>query len=129
MAFTTIGRGTPVWSIALESFLSGFFKSLQYTCMNTVAYAEVTEGQASSANSLANTMQQMSSSFGVASASLVAAFFLTDRYRFNPLQFINGIHCVFFCTRRNDRSFHYRFLRAKKGDDKAVSQAKGLHAI
>ena len=44
----------------------GFFTSLQYTSMNTLVYADITEEQTSSASSIASTMQQMSISFGVA---------------------------------------------------------------
>lgn len=63
-----------------ELFCYGFFTSLQYTGMNTLAYADVTEEQTSSASSIASTAQQMSISFGVASASLVTAFFIPDRH-------------------------------------------------
>ena len=80
MLFATIGVGTPVWLIVLQAFCFGFFTSLQYTSMNTLVYADVTEEQTSSASSIASTMQQMSISFGVASASLATAFFIPDRF-------------------------------------------------
>jgi hypothetical protein len=66
--------GTPVWLIVAQAFCFGFFSSLQYTSMNTLVYADVTEEQTSSASSIASTMQQMSISFGVATASLATAF-------------------------------------------------------
>ena len=66
LLFATIGVGTPVWLIVAQAFCFGFFSSLQYTSMNTLVYADVTEEQASSASSIASTMQQMSMSFGVA---------------------------------------------------------------
>ena len=75
LLFATIGKGTPVWLIVAEVFFFGFFTSLQYTSMNTLVYADVTEEQESSASTIASTMQQMAISFGVASASLVTAFF------------------------------------------------------
>lgn len=83
MVFATIGKGTPLCLVIVEVFCYGFFTSLQYTCINTLAYADVSREQASSASSIASTMQQMSISFGVASASLVTAFFLPDRYGSN----------------------------------------------
>src|ERR1035441_5889273 len=58
--FTTIGLGTPVWTIVLIAFCYGACTSLQYTTMNTLVYADVTEHDASSASSIASTMQQMS---------------------------------------------------------------------
>ena len=96
LLFATIGRGTPVWLIVLQLFCFGFFSSLQYTSMNTLAYADVTEEQASKASSIASTMQQMSISFGVATASLVTAFFIPDRFHVSPAQMIHGIHRAFW---------------------------------
>ena len=43
--FATIGTGTPVWLIVAQVFVFGFFTSLQYTSMNTLVYADVTEEQ------------------------------------------------------------------------------------
>ena len=73
LLFATIGVGTPVWLIVAQAFCFGFFSSLQYTSMNTLVYADVNEEQTSSASSIASTMQQMSISFGVATASLATA--------------------------------------------------------
>ncbi len=96
MLFATIRTGTPVWLIVLQVFCFGFFASLQYTSMNTLVYADITEEQTSSASTIASTMQQMSISFGVASASLATAFFIPDRFRTDPPQMIHGIHQAFF---------------------------------
>src|SRR5260370_4588743 len=79
LLFATIGLGTPVWLIVLQAFCYGTFSSLPYTSMNTLAYADITEGQTSSGSSIASTMQQMSISFGVASAGLATAFFIPAR--------------------------------------------------
>jgi EmrB/QacA subfamily drug resistance transporter len=94
--FATIGAGTPLWLIVAQMFCFGFFSSLQYTSMNTLVYADVTEEQASSASSIASTMQQMSISFGIATASLVTAFFIPDRLHSSALEMIHGIHYGFF---------------------------------
>jgi EmrB/QacA subfamily drug resistance transporter len=124
LLFATIGKGTPVWLIVLEVFCYGFFTSLQYTSMNTLAYADVTEEQASAASSIASTMQQMAISFGVASASLVTAFFLPDRFRADPPQFIRGIHHAFFVLGAMTLLSTIVFRELKKGDGNAVSQGK-----
>jgi EmrB/QacA subfamily drug resistance transporter len=91
MVFATIGLRTPVWAIVLQAFLYGGFTSLQYTSMNTLVYADITEQEASSASSIASTMQQMSISFGVAIAGLVTAFFIPTSHS-NPSEMIRGIH-------------------------------------
>jgi len=127
LLFATIGRGTPVWLVVAEVFCYGFFTSLQYTSMNTLVYAEVTEEQASSASSIASTTQQMSISFGVASASLVTAFFLPDRFRSNPVEFIHGIHRAFFVLGGMTILSTIVFRELRRGDGASVSQAKELH--
>jgi EmrB/QacA subfamily drug resistance transporter len=127
LLFATIGKGTPVWLIVAEVFCYGFFTSLQYTSMNTLVYAEITEEQASSASSIASTMQQMSISFGVASASLVTAFFLPDRFRANSAQFIHGIHRAFFVLGAMTLFSTIVFRELRSGDGDAVSQGKVLH--
>ena len=73
----------------------GFFTSLQFTSMNTLVYADITEEQASSASTIASTMQQMSMSFGVATASLATALFVPDRYHTSGPEMIHGIHKAF----------------------------------
>jgi EmrB/QacA subfamily drug resistance transporter len=93
--FATIGAGTPAWLIVAQVFVYGFFTSLQYTSMNTLVFADITEEQASSASTIASTMQQMSISFGVATASLVTAFFIPDRFYTSRPEMIHGIHKAF----------------------------------
>ena len=125
--FATIGKGTPVWLIVGEVFCYGFFTSLQYTSMNTLAYADVTEEQASGASSIASTAQQMAISFGVASASLVTAFFIPDRHTSNAAQFIHGVHRAFFVLGGMTILSTIVFRGLKKGDGDAVSQRGELH--
>jgi len=128
LLFATIGKDTPVWLVVTEVFCYGFFTSLQYTSMNTLVYADVSEEQASSASSIASTMQQMAISFGVASASLVTVFFIPDRHTFNALQFIHGLHRAFFVLGGMTVLSTVVFRELKKGDGDAVSQTKDLHA-
>ncbi len=117
-----------MWLIVAEVFFYGFFTSLQYTSMNTLVYADVSEEQESSASSIASTMQQMAISFGVASASLVTVFFIPDRHRSNPAQFIHGIHRAFFVLGGMTLVSTIVFRELKRGDGDAVSQRRQLHA-
>jgi EmrB/QacA subfamily drug resistance transporter len=131
LLFANIGKGTPVWLIVLEVFFFGFFTSLQYTSMNTLVYADVNEQQASSASSIASTVQQMSISFAVALASLVTAFFIPDRHTSSAPQFIHGIHRAFLVLGGMTILSTIVFRELKRGDGDTVSQAtkaKALHA-
>jgi ABC-type uncharacterized transport system permease subunit len=55
-------------------------------------YADVSSAAAGAASTIASTAQQLSMSFGVATASLVAALFVPDRFRTDAPQMIHGIH-------------------------------------
>ena len=124
MLFATIGAHTPVWLVVMEVFCYGFFTSLQYTSMNTLAYADVTERETSSASTIVSTMQQMSISFGVATASLATAFFIPDRFRSNPAEMIHGIHRAFFVLGTMTILSTLIFSGLKRDDGDAVSQHK-----
>jgi EmrB/QacA subfamily drug resistance transporter len=128
LLFATIGKGTPLWVVVAEVFFYGFFTSLQYTSMNTLVYADVSQEQESSASSIASTMQQMAISFGVASASLVTAFFVPDRHTSSAPQFIHGIHRAFFVLGGMTVLSTIIFRELKRGDGDSVSQGKKIHA-
>jgi EmrB/QacA subfamily drug resistance transporter len=128
LLFATIGKGTPVWLIVIEVFCYGFFTSLQYTSMNTLAYADVSREQESAASSIASTVQQMAVSFGVAAASLVTVFFIPGHAHSNPAQFIHGIHRAFFVLGAMTIISTSVFFELKRGDGDAVSRRKEMHA-
>ncbi len=126
--FATISKSTPLWLIVLQVFIFGFFTSLQYTSMNTLVYADVTEAQTSGASTIASTMQQMSISFGVATASLVAAFFIPDRFHSNAAQMIDGVHKAFFVLGGLTILSTVIFRELKADDGRAVSAQRDIHA-
>ncbi len=126
LLFSTIGVGTPAWLIVVQAFCYGFFSSLQYTSMNTLAYADIVEGQTISASSIASTMQQMSISFGVATASLVTALFIPDRLRSNAPQLIHGIHLAFFVLGGLTVLSTVVFRELKSSDGESVSRQETL---
>ena len=71
----TIQSTTPLYCIALMTFLYGFLIALQYTGMNSLAYAEITVEDVSAANSMMSTIQQLAQSFGVAVAAILLRLF------------------------------------------------------
>lgn len=93
--FTLIGPGSPIWLILCLSLAQGFFMSLQFTSMNSLIYADVDDRDASKASSIASTSQQLSFSFGVAFASLVAGWFLRGLDQTNPAEVIPALHHAF----------------------------------
>jgi MFS family permease len=123
--FATIGVSTPVWLVVIEAFCYGFFTSLQYTSMNTLVYADISEEDTSSASTIASTMQQMSMSFGVASASLVTAFFI-PQHAGSAAEMIHGIHKGFLVLGGMTVVSTLIFAELKSGDGDSVSQHKRL---
>jgi EmrB/QacA subfamily drug resistance transporter len=127
LLFATIGQHTPVWVIVIQAFCYGAFTSLQYTSMNTLVYADVSEPDTSSASSIASTMQQMSISFGVASAGLATAFFV-PRVHSNPAEMIHGVHKALLVLGVFTILSTIIFRKLKSGDGQTVSQQKVVHA-
>jgi EmrB/QacA subfamily drug resistance transporter len=65
--------GWPLWAMYVLIFAGGFFQSLQFTAYNTVAYADIPPGLASSATSFYTTFQQLMLSAGICVAAGVLA--------------------------------------------------------
>jgi MFS family permease len=61
---------TPVAAMLAVLLVGGFFRSLQFTSINTIAYAEVENARVSRATALVSVGQQLSISAGVALGAL-----------------------------------------------------------
>lgn len=61
-----VGAATPVWLLMTLLLLGGFFRSLEFTAINAVAFSDVTEAEMSRATAFSAMMQQLSLSAGVA---------------------------------------------------------------
>ena len=94
--------------------------------MNTLVYADVNEAQTASASTIASTMQQMSISFGVASASLVTALFIPDRFHTTTAEMIHGIHEAFMILGALTILSAIVFRELQSNDGSAVSQHKAI---
>jgi EmrB/QacA subfamily drug resistance transporter len=129
MLFATINVTTPVWLIVVMAFIYGFLTSLQYTSMNTLAYADVGEHEASGASTIASTVQQLAVSFGIATASLAAAVFIPDRLHATAPQMIHGIHLAMFVLATLTIVSTFVFARLHAHDGDAVSRHKSQVAL
>jgi MFS family permease len=125
--FAAIGRQTPVLPILLLSASFGFLASLQYTSMNTLAYADVSDSDASKASTIASTLQQMSLSFGVAAASLSTAIFIPDRSHSEPAQIVHGIHSALLVLGALTALSTLIFRELRPDDGASVSRHASLH--
>ncbi len=127
MLFATIGPATPAWLIVVQAFLYGALASMQYTSMNTLAYADIPPDRASNASSIASTMQQLSISFGVAAAGLTTIVFLPDRNHVSAGQIIPGLHQAFLSFGAFTILSTVIFRRLKKNDGADETRQKDIH--
>ena len=93
--FSLVTVGTPLVLVVLLSLAQGFFNSLQFASMNSMAYADIDASKSSMASTIASTLQQMSMSFGLAIGSLVTAWYLGDLPQSDQLAVRGALHHAF----------------------------------
>jgi EmrB/QacA subfamily drug resistance transporter len=122
--FASVSSVTPIMLIVLLGLSQGFFNSLQFSSMNSMAYADVRTEDSSMASTIASSLQQMSMSFGLACGSLVTAWYLGDLPQSDQASVTRALHHAFLTlgglTMISSLSFWT--LRAKDGE----SVSKGL---
>ncbi|HEY4136011.1 MAG TPA: DHA2 family efflux MFS transporter permease subunit [Alphaproteobacteria bacterium] len=71
MGIATFQPDTPHWVMIAYLLFYGVVRSVQFTNINALAFADLTPQTLSRGNSIASVMQQLSSSFGIATAATV----------------------------------------------------------
>ncbi len=125
LVFSLIGPGTPIWCILLLSFTQGFFSALQFTSMNSLVYADISDRDASMANSIASTAQMMALSFGVAFASLLAGWFIGRTPQSDTANFIRALHHSYLALGTVTIVSSFIFWRLQPNDGNNVSNRPG----
>jgi EmrB/QacA subfamily drug resistance transporter len=124
MLFMSVSPGSPVLQIVLIGFCLGFVSSMQYTSMNTLVFADLSDADASPGSSISSTVQQMSMSFGVAVSSLLAALFLGGERAAGPAGMVSGIHWTFLVLGVMTIITSLTFGQLSPGDGAAISRHK-----
>ena len=93
--YSFVQQGTPLYLIVMISLCLGFFNSLQFSAMNSIAYADVESADSSMASTMASSMQQLSMSFGLATGSLITGWFLGDLPQSNRVALTGALHHAF----------------------------------
>ena len=122
--FSTVIPGTPMVVIVLLGLAQGFFNSLQFSSMNTMAYADIKPADSSMASTIASSLQQMSMSFGLACGSLITAWFLGDLLQSDRAAVTNALHHAFLTLGALTMisSLSFWTLRAKDGENVSRGQ-------
>jgi EmrB/QacA subfamily drug resistance transporter len=71
MGYSAFSIGTPHWLIIITLLIGGFFRSLQFTALNAMAYADIPQDRMSQASSLSSMGQQLSQSIGIGTAAIL----------------------------------------------------------
>jgi EmrB/QacA subfamily drug resistance transporter len=71
MGYGLFRASTPHWLIIATLLVGGFFRSLQFTALNALAYADIEQAGMSRASSLASVGQQLSQSLGIGFAAIL----------------------------------------------------------
>jgi MFS family permease len=120
--FSFVFTGTPVLVIVLLGLAQGFFNSLQFTSMNSMAYADINATDTSMASTIASSMQQLSMSFGLACGSLVTAWYLGDVPQTDRLAVGSALHHAFITLGVLTMMSSLSFWTLRPGDGNEVSQ-------
>lgn len=113
--FIIVENSTPIYVIALLTFVFGFLISLQYSGMNSLAYAEISSDDLSSATSIVGTMQQFAQSLGVAVSALLLRYY-SSLYQEHFLLTSTVFHHTFFAMGLFTLLSVYIFTRLKPDD-------------
>ncbi|MEO8071233.1 MAG: hypothetical protein ABI652_07510, partial [Acidobacteriota bacterium] len=125
------GPGTAVWVIVLMSLMQGLVSSVQFTSMNSLVYADISDADASKASSIASTAQQLALSFGVAFGSVAAQWFLHDIPQTDHPALIQALHHAFAVLGLLTvlSSLTFSWLRAGDGSNVSRHLEKRIQAV
>lgn len=85
-AYALFTQETPYWLMVALLLMGGFLRSLQFTALNALSYAEVQDREMSAATSFASVAQQVSLSTGVALGGLVLEMMRGSRHEVHVTQ-------------------------------------------
>ncbi|MHB1175442.1 MAG: DHA2 family efflux MFS transporter permease subunit [Sulfuriferula sp.] len=117
--FSLVVPSTPIMLIVLLGLALGLFNSLQFSSMNSMAYADVETSDSSMASTIASTLQQISMSFGLACGSLIAAWYLGNLPQTDHVAVTSALHHAFMTLAGLTilSSLSFWTLRSRDGDN------------
>lgn len=122
MLYASVDAETAVGWIVAISLAQGLFNSLQFSSMNSMAYADVSAEQASMASTISSSVQQLSLSFGLAFASIVAALFIGDLPQSDRAAITDALHHAFIALGCLTLVSSLSFWSLRKNDGDNVSR-------
>ncbi|MGZ3238664.1 MAG: MFS transporter, partial [Burkholderiaceae bacterium] len=124
--FSRVTPTTPIALIVLLGLTQGFFNSLQFSSMNSMAYSDIEQSDSSMASTIASSMQQMSMSFGLACGSLVTAWYLGGLPQSDRIAVIGALHNAFLTLAALTIISSLSFWTLRANDGESVSKGNRI---
>jgi Na+/melibiose symporter-like transporter len=122
--YSLVRPGTPSYAIIGIGLLLGFFNSLQFSSMNTLAYADIEQRDSSMASTISSSFQQLSMSFGLATGSLVTGWFLGGVPQTNQAVLTSALHHAFLALSALTIASSLVFWRLRRQDGESISKGR-----
>ena len=122
--YSLVTPATPLIFMIFCGFCQGFFNSLQFSSMNSMAYADIDSKESSMASTIASSFQQLSLSFGLAFGSIVAAWFLGAVPQSNQPAIIDALHHAFLALGAITVFSALAFTALRTDDGESISGSK-----
>lgn len=127
--FALVGPGTEIPVIVGLSLSLGFFNSLQFSAMNSMAYADTEAADTSMASTIASSMQQLSMSFGLACGSLITGWYLGDVPQTDRLLVAGALHHAFLTLGILTIISSLSFWALRRDDGESVSKGSSATVV
>jgi EmrB/QacA subfamily drug resistance transporter len=126
--YSLVSSATPVAAIVALGLCLGFFNSMQFSSMNTMAYADIEPRDTSMASTIASSLQQLSMSFGLAVGSLVTGWYLAGLPQTDQGLVTAALHHAFLTLAALTLVSSLSFWRLRPQDGQNVSQGAAAPA-
>lgn len=120
--FATVGPDTSPAFIVMVGLMQGFFNSMQFSSMNSLAYADVQDPDSSMASTMSSSFQQLSMSFGLAVGSLVAGWYLGKVPQTDQARVVDALHHAFLSLAVITALSSVTFWRLRREDGESISR-------
>ncbi|WP_294771458.1 DHA2 family efflux MFS transporter permease subunit [uncultured Rhodoferax sp.] len=121
-SYALVGPGTPLFVIVGIGLALGLCNSLQFSSMNSMAYADIDAKDTAQASTMASTLQQMSMSFGLAFGSLITGYFLDGLSQSDRAAVTTSLHHAFLTLAVLTVLSSFAFWTLKPEDGESVSK-------
>jgi EmrB/QacA subfamily drug resistance transporter len=120
--FSLVGPGVNPAFIVTLSLMQGFFNSMQFSSMNSLAYADIEDKDSSMASTISSSFQQLSMSFGLAAGSLVAGWYLGTVPQTDKAMVADALHHAFLVLAGITALSSLTFWRLRREDGESISR-------